>query len=181
MNKKNTLYVMRPNYKGLEELVEYINKYSNTNKMDMIEIGSYVGESTQFFLKNFKRVLSIDPFLNNYDLNDPACNHLDFDKVYNIFKENIKQYSNINHIRKKSDDAIKDIIGNKYDMVYIDGLHTYDQVNKDIINYKQIIKENGFISGHDYHPNWNGVRKAVDELLGKPDMVFSDFSWIKRI
>jgi hypothetical protein len=178
---KNELFPMRPNYGGLIEMIEHINQFSNTKEMSMIEIGSYAGDSTEFFTNHFKSVLSVDPHLNNYDPNDPACYHLDFNEVYNIFKKRIDNISNISHIRKTSDDAYFDLIDQKFDFVYIDGLHTYDQVKKDIFNYKNLINQGGFIGGHDYQPRWVGVVKAVDESLGKPDKTFIDCSWIKRI
>jgi hypothetical protein len=177
---KNKLYVMRSDYVGLEQLVDYINQFSNTKEMDMIEIGSYAGESTEFFSKNFKSVLSIDPYLNDYDPNDAACHHLELNQVYNFFLERIKNINNIKHIKKLSDDAINDINNQKFDFIYIDGLHTYDQVKKDILNYRNIIKDTGFIGGHDYHPGWYGVMRAVDEILGKPDKTFVEYSWIKK-
>lgn len=176
---KNELYIMRHDFIGLQEIVDHINQFSNTKEMHMIEIGSYAGESTQFFSKNFKSVLSIDPHLNNYDPNDATCHYLDFNEVYNIFYNRIKDINNIKHIRKISDEAINDIKEQKFDFIYIDGLHTYDQVKKDITNYKNVIKQNGFIGGHDYQPGWAGVVKAVDDILGKPDKTFQDSSWIK--
>lgn len=41
------------NSKGLEDLVSYINNYQDTSKLTMIEIGSYLGESTIIFAKTF--------------------------------------------------------------------------------------------------------------------------------
>lgn len=173
---KNKLFVMRDNYIGLQQMIDYINTISNTKDMDMIEIGSYAGESTEFFSNNFKSVLSIDPYLNDYDKNDPTINYLDLNDVFNLFNNKIKDISNITHIRKLSDDAIDDLLDQKFDFVYIDGLHTYDQVKKDILNYKNIIKDTGFIAGHDYHKNWFGVVNAVNEILINPDKVFADYS-----
>jgi len=178
---KNELYIMRSNYIGLQELVDYINQFLNTKEMSMIEIGSYAGESTEFFSSKFKSVLSVDPHLNDYDPNDPTINFLDLDEVYNIFKKRIDNIPNISHIRKTSDDAYIDLINQKFDFIYIDGMHTYDQVKKDISNYKNLINKGGFIGGHDYVNVWDGVVKAVDESLGKPDKIFSDYSWIKKI
>ncbi len=163
---------------GLQSMIEYLG---NTKEMNMIEIGSYVGESTVLFAQNFKSVISIDPFLNGYDENDAACHAADFDLVYKKFLENIANYNNITHIKKISCDAINDI-KEKVDFVYIDGLHTYEQVKKDINNYRKVIKENGIIGGHDYSTNgWQGVINAVDETLGFPDKVFLDCSWIKKL
>ena len=39
----------------------------------------------------------------------------------------------------------------------------------------------GFIGGHDYMDYFEGCVKAVDEVVGKPDKIFRDYSWIKRI
>lgn len=167
--------------KGLEDLIEYVNKHGDTKEMDMIEIGSYAGESTKIFAKHFKSVTSIDPFINDYDPNDITCSHMELDKVYNIFKEVVDCSDNIKHIRMTSDDAVVSLIGTSVDFVYIDGLHTYEQIKKDITNYLPLLKPNCLIGGHDYHRNWNGVVRGINELLGEPDVIFSDTSWIKLI
>jgi hypothetical protein len=70
---------------------------------------------------------------------------------------------------------------NVFDFVYIDGMHTYDQVKKDIKNYLPFLREGGFIGGHDYADNKEQVVKAVNEVIGQPDAVFQDTSWIKQI
>jgi predicted O-methyltransferase YrrM len=173
---RNESYVI-----GLEDLIRHINKNTNTSDLSMIEIGSYAGESTEIFAKHFGLVTSIDPFINNYDPADIACKFIELEKVYYLFKETINKYNNIDHIRATSDDAIKSLKGKKYDFIYIDGLHTYEQIKADITNYLPLLKPNCFIGGHDYHKNWNGVVTGINELLGEPDLVFSDTSWIKFI
>lgn len=61
-------------------------------------------------------------------------------------------------------------------------MHTYDAVKSDILMWLPKIKKGCFIGGHDYskieHPS---VTQAVDEAFGKPDKVFIDTSWVKRI
>jgi predicted O-methyltransferase YrrM len=177
------LIQMRPeeSEKGLLSMIEYINNITPTSNMSMIEIGSYAGESTKIFCKNFKDVISIDPYMEEYDMNDAACHNMKLGKVYDVFIESTFDIKNLKHIRKTSDDAVINFRGRGVDLVYIDGIHTYEQVKKDIQNYLPHIKIGGFISGHDYHPHWSGVVKAVDEVLGKPDKVFEDYSWVKRI
>ena len=73
---------------------------------------------------------------------------------------------------------------NKYDCVFIDGLHIYDQVKRDIVNSSKCLKENGFILVHDCLPrslsaqavprhryNWNGdVWKAIVDLRQRDDL-----------
>ena len=167
---------------GLKSLIQHIQQHSDTKKLRMIEIGSYIGESTMLFCDNFMEVISIDPHMDNYDLDDPACDRATFNVVNDKFNKNMSKYVNFNHIRMTSDDAIKHLIGVKVDFIYIDGLHTYEQVKKDIKNYLPLLTENGFIGGHDYGDNWPGVIKAVNESLSSsPDNVFVDTSWIKKI
>lgn len=40
----------------------------------------------------------------------------------------------------------------KFDIIFIDGLHTYEQVHKDINNALQVLKKGGFIGLHDMIP-----------------------------
>ena len=181
--KIDKLYIMRDNHytKGLIDLINYLNKFGDTSKMRMVEIGSYAGESTQIFAKHFKEVIAIDPYLNDYDLNDITCYHMDLNKVYDTFITNTKTFDNIHLIRKTSDDAIDDLINESFDFIYIDGIHTYDQVNKDIDNYKPLIVKGGFIGGHDFHPVWSGVVQSIKEKLGEPNKTFQDTSWVIKI
>lgn len=167
--------------KGLADLIQYVKQHGDTKKMTMIEIGSYAGESTQMFANEFEMVIAIDPFINDYDPNDITCSYMELEKVYNTFKEVVDRNDNIKHIRMTSDDAVDKLIGAKVDFIYIDGLHTYEQIKKDITNYLPLLKSNCLIGGHDYHNNWSGVVKGIHELLGQPDTTFSDTSWIKLI
>ena len=177
------LYPMRDNlYKGgLEDLINYVKRYGDTKQMNMIEIGSYAGESTQMFANEFESVIAIDPFMNDYDPNDITCTYMELEKVYHTFKDVVERNNNIRHIRKTSDDAVNELVGMTFDFIYIDGLHTYEQIKKDISNYLPLLKPNCLIGGHDYHDVWNGVILGVHESLGVPDMTFKDTSWIKKI
>jgi hypothetical protein len=80
-------------------------------------------------------------------------------------------------IRKTSDDFFENNT-DKFDCIFIDGLHEYNQVKKDILNSLKILKPNGIIMLHDCLPNtiynqvmprvmydWNGdVWKAIVEF-----------------
>ena len=84
------------------------------------------------------------------------------------------------NIRKKSDDFFAT---NKscFDVIFIDGLHTYEQVKKDIENSLKILNKNGFIFIHDLIPdskisskvergkftsNWNGdVFRVIFDII----------------
>lgn len=175
-------FMMRPPlYRdGLEDLINWVNDITPTSDMAIIEIGSYIGESTMQFARRFKQVVSVDPFVDDYDLNDPACHCWPFNMVYEKFLHNTMPYPNIKSIRLTSDEAVGILKQYQFDMLYIDGLHTYDGVIADISNYKSLIKPGGFIAGHDYIENAFGVKKAVDENF-KIETTFKDTSWIVRV
>ena len=72
------------------------------------------------------------------------------------------------NVRKTSDEFFADNT-KKFDLIFIDGLHHYDQVKKDILNSISILENNGIILMHDCMPrdyyyqavprsqfNWNG-------------------------
>ena len=86
-------------------------------------------------------------------------------------------------IRDTSDNFFKN---NKdfFDIIFIDGLHIYDQVIKDINNSLKFLNKDGFILIHDclprtkahqaiprYRGSWNGdVWKAIVEMRTKKDV-----------
>jgi predicted O-methyltransferase YrrM len=179
---KDEFYVMRTSEQreGLQDMIDWINTIRPTSEMRMIEIGSYVGESTIMFSKQFKEVVSVDPFINDYDLDDAACHHASFDRVYAEFIKNTLEIPNIKSIRETSQNAFSILKEQDWDIVYIDGLHTLEGVWYDIEHYKTLIKSGGFICGHDY--GWGNVRHSIGQLLDdKVDNVFKDYSWAKQI
>jgi len=169
---------------GLTTLLSTLeNHFGDLSVCNMIEIGSYTGESSKIFASKFGSVMCIDPYVDDYDVNDPACHFAPLDAVLKGFLDNTKDTPNIVLNRDFSDNALKNLLGKEtFDFVYIDGMHTYEQVKKDIENSIPLLKTRGGISligGHDYHFGWQGVVDAVDEKLGVPDYIFEDTSWIK--
>ena len=77
-----------------------------------------------------------------------------------------------------SDEFFKNHISQKYDFIFVDGLHIFDQCYRDIINSLNYLNENGTIMAHDTNPvseitqrpireseNWHGdVWKAIVKL-----------------
>jgi len=77
-----------------------------------------------------------------------------------------------------SDEFFEKYITQKYDIIFIDGLHLFEQVYRDIINSLENLSENGIIVVHDCNPiteitqrrdrasdSWHGdVWKAIVKL-----------------
>lgn len=121
---------------------------------------------------------------NNYEsyleigCDDNKC----FDKVNCVDKVGVDPLKG-GTVRKTSDDFFAS--NEKYfDFIFIDGLHEYEQVKKDIINSLEFINDDGIIMLHDCLPNtramqsvprkerfWTGdVWKAIVEARTFPDI-----------
>ena len=86
-------------------------------------------------------------------------------------------------IRDTSDNFFKNN-KERFDIIFIDGLHHYDQVSKDVNNALKILNDNGYILVHDclprsiahqaiprYRGSWNGdVWKSIVELRTKKNL-----------
>ena len=129
----------------------------NINAKTYLEIGTYDGKNMNNIQCEYK--VGVDP-----ELNSPATYHLTSDAYFELNR----------HTTKKT-----------FDIIFIDGLHTEEQVFKDIINSLEILNEGGYIICHDMNPTseemqvvpyaggcWTGdVWKSFVKLKGcRPDL-----------
>ena len=56
------------------------------------------------------------------------------------------------------------LFGEKADFAWIDGDHGYEDVKRDILAYREMLKPGAMLSGHDYEDSFPGVQRAVQEL-----------------
>jgi predicted O-methyltransferase YrrM len=162
---------------GLHDLVELLPE-----ETVMVEIGCYVGDSSQIFAPKVSHMTCIDPWQNGYDDNDASSHTHPMSIVEEQFRETMSQFDNVEILKGSSEEAVDTFADGSLDFVYIDGLHTYEGVKNDIELWLPKVKKGGYIGGHDYgskhHP---GVKPAVDEMLGEPDKTFRDTSWLKSV
>jgi len=182
---------MRP-VPGLEKLVDDL-----PNDITMIEIGSFAGESTETFIKSgkIKKIIIVEPW--DDDVFVPM--ELKGTQVQRAFNSRIKRLTDsgikmpeIVIAKRFSADASRLLNDGEYDFVYIDGDHSYKGVVEDIKNYLPKLKSNGILAGHDYYPNeffsndklihtFPDVPPGVDKMIGKPDKVYPDTSWMIKV
>jgi len=150
-------------------LIEVISQHKLKNKetINALEIGCDVGKTSEFLLRCFPNLIlhGVDPYINYIDWNGNNLNERNevlekFKTVTQPYEERVKLY------RKTSDEAVQDFEDGFFDFIFIDGLHTYDQVKKDCENYYPKLKNGGLFSGHDFN-NIKEVRDAVKEFAIK--------------
>lgn len=179
---------MRYSADGLADIAQQTAEKAG-RKIVMVEIGSYQGESMEIFVQSgcVDTIVCIDPWKNGYDESDIASSS-DMAKAESMFDKRADNARKTTKVIKHKgtidtflqSEEFKQIEG-KVDLVYIDACHSYDACKHDIEMCKKFIKPNVAFSGHDYVGQWSGVIEAIDETLGKPDWVFSEYSWIKFV
>ena len=177
---KPTVNLRRGRYiSGLLNLIGYDERI----KGKMLEVGSYLGESTYLFAcsEKFTSIHCLDAWESNYDDNDESSSsdmskiELQFDKFKNSCGDLITK------VKDYSENVTQLFEDESFDFIYIDANHTYESVKKDIQSCLPKLKKGRFIAGHDYSESWPEVKKAVDEIFSKPDHVFEDESWVKFV
>ena len=126
------------------------NNFYN-KKIKMLEIGSYEGNSSFFFLKYFPNLelTCVDTFEGSVEQENK-----DFNQVYENFKFNVNDYKHrINTIKDTSDNFFKTSNVVFYDLIYIDGSHHYKDVLNDARNSYKLLNKNGYLIFDDFL--WN--------------------------
>lgn len=174
---------MRSNESSRKALRDLVAKVGRDN-LTMVEVGSYRGESAEVFLSSGKvsKIYCVDPWEMYYDADDGAA-FTDMKKVEADFDRRHKDDPRVIKVKGTIDTFAEQFAGKvNVDLVYIDGLHTYEGVKHDIEIARTKIKPAVAIAGHDYNPgSWDGSARAVREAFSAPDAVFSDTSWLKLL
>jgi predicted O-methyltransferase YrrM len=132
----------------------------------VLEIGSYRGVSTEFWALHCEHVTSIDPSPNMAVRRDLIAR--------------VGHYPHVKLIEACSPFFASHEPGD-FDLVYLDGDHSEQMVAAEIATYFPLLSPGAWIGGHDYTDTpapGDGVKLAVDALLGIPPYRFSDGSWL---
>lgn len=166
---------------GFTDMLRDLSKMLSGDNLKMIEIGSYMGESTMMFGSSdiFKEIHCIEPFTGQEEFNQMY--NYNWDDVENEFKINTRFFDNIILHRDFSYNVNNNFKDNDYDFIYVDGAHDYKSVLNDLKMFLPKLKHNGIIGGHDWGDEWDSVKEAVIRTIGKPDLIFQDTSWLKII
>lgn len=136
----------------------------------IIEYGSYHGRSTRALADNIKehgKIWAVDPWNGEYYL-DHSNNQLNLVNTYvlPIFKRNLRDHIYAGRVIPVRGWSYNFVPPYPVDMVFIDGDHRLETVERDIKHALDSVKPGGIVSGHDYgHPDWPGVKELVDIML----------------
>jgi hypothetical protein len=166
--------------KKLNNQIDLFLKLNIKRKFIYIEVGVYIGQTTQVLgnllrkkLKNNFQIIAIDPF---QPYTNSFFNNILISSIYKYFTHNIKVANlnlYLNHIRMKSTDSLKFLRKNKmkYDFCFIDGSHKYYDVLGDINKFSKIrflynkskVKYKGMLLGDDYELTYAELYKISNQ------------------
>jgi len=174
-------FVMRASenfVKGLENLAKDLE----INNGVMVEVGSFKGQSAIIFAQSgkFDTIYCVDDWNKNFKVvinnkvvkNDMVEVEQTFDKETSVYPQIIK--------KKMTSEMASKVIDFQVDFVYIDAMHDYNSVRQDIELWLPKVKQGGYIAGHDYSSEFQGVIDAVEQRFVNVK-VYQDTSWIVRV
>ena len=152
------------------------------------EIGVDKGWTSKTLLKNFRlcKMVFVDPWVE-WKEGDSFYRHsrtgkltqAEWDAKYTCALWNIglgmKRSEITPDILRKTSIEAAPLYNNKvFDFVFIDSCHFYEDVKNDINAWLPKMKKGGLLCGHDYGGYYIEVQKAVNDVLGKENIIQRD-------
>lgn len=129
---------------------------------DVIEIGSFKGLSAWGMASVARTVRCVDTFRAN----SAGQEQMQQMTTFTDFKMATSRYSNVHEFIGTSADAAR-LLHDDYDFIFLDAMHTYEDVKADIERWWPRVREGGVMAFHDYgHWDFPGVEQAVNERFG---------------
>lgn len=167
----------------INQLLSQIN-----SPLNFLELGSWKGKSTTCIALSLPEnsiLTCVDTF--NGSENEISTSHkeatLSDDIIYDEFKKNIKEIEvlrpdlSIYVYREKTEEAYKKFNNLEFDIIFIDGNHTFEYIKRDFVNYFPLCKENkGILIGHDLHNGCPGIVKFVKIFLPSQKLLMHEGS-----
>lgn len=172
-------YTFTEDWFKYNDIIKFL-KFDSNKELHFLEVGSYEGKSTIWFIENFMNHLNstvtcIDPWENYSQNEDSYESYSSINALHNLseiqkrFNNNIELSGRKNKVIVKqgySYNILPQLIANKekYDFIFIDGNHTAPFVLTDAVMSWYLLKKDGMLVFDDYL--WkNPFVKSEDPLL----------------
>lgn len=176
-------------FKDIEGWFSFPNLYayavSQFDNAKFVEIGTWQGQSASFMaveIANSRKNIDffcVDTWSGSEEHQTDEI--VIKDALYDKFLSNIEPVKNyITPLRMSSERASQHFKDGSLDFIFIDAAHDYENVKKDIEAWYPKLKVGGVIAGHDFHPDWPGVMKAVEEWAksNSKKILTAELCWI---
>jgi len=144
------------------------------NLTTAVEVGTHQAVFANSFMKRFRGTITlVDPW-EGYDhcadVYYPLIDETSRDRATDmcVAIEHMSEFGDrVTFIQKTSEEASKGFQDESVGIVYIDALHEYDDVSRDIGLWFPKVVRGGIIAGHDFNYVLPGVVCAVEEFRKK--------------
>lgn len=140
--------------KDIDTLYKYAKKVPDGGTI--VDIGTAAGGSA------FTMALASKPSVKVYTI-DPQINQTFVDRV-----SEWGLWDKITYYIETSKDAVKHF--KEIDLLFVDGIHSYQGVSDDFRDYNGFVKKGGIIIFHDYYLYGNTIGAAVDDIVKSGDV-----------
>lgn len=155
-------------------LIDLIKDVYTPNAI-LLEYGSFAGVSTDLFARFFKGVVAVDIW-HFEEFQEMEIHRVQ--KAYEMFTKMRAEHQNIVTVINDANDTFAKSFF-KVEVVYIDAVHDYEYVKRNIETLFPLIKTGGWLCGHDI--TFDGVKKAVEEKFGTNYKTYKDTSWAVKV
>jgi len=132
------------------------------NARTFVEVGCKEGRTSGFLLASLPdlRVIAVDPWS---PVPNAAEDYKDWDysAIERDFWTNIGENRNRCEMRRMTSLEASLHTGSPADIVFIDAGHDYENALADIRAWWPLVREGGYLCGHDYQHKFPGVMRAV--------------------
>jgi hypothetical protein len=160
--------------------------------LHFLQIGVYTGDASVWLLENIltdptSLLLDVDTWAGS---EESEHTQIDFDKVYEYYKERMEPYPNMRSVKNNSDNFFRNNVKQMFDFIYVDGDHTTKQVARDAIGAWQCLKSEGILAFDDYmwgrdlpahltpHP---AIDAFLDDHVGEYELLTKEYQvWLKK-
>ena len=152
----------------------------------ILEIGSWAGGSALVWataIKEFNRgrgcVVCVDPFTDYIDLNTnrggvyramakAARNNV----ILNLFHHNVRSSGHddvVLSFRGSSERCLPLLQGESFDLIYVDGDHSYNAVLRDLKNSNRLVRDGGVLCGDDLELQFGEIDQGAAQAKAQSD------------
>jgi len=150
-----------------------VKEMISKNDFNYLEIGSFLGGSLTPFLidKKCKIVISIDK--RNQNLEDERNEKQSYENVgTNYMINNLKKYNlDIHKLKTFNGDVENFKTSIKFDLAFLDGVHTDINTFSDFINVYEMVKKDSIILFHDSSIIFKSIN-IIDTMLNKKKLKY---------
>jgi predicted O-methyltransferase YrrM len=151
-----------------KRLLWSLAKYIFPDNANYLEIGTYAGYSA-LLVKDSNPTLNIkcvDPYFEGSEASEATNSEISMDSLY--YKTlTLLNSNNIQLIRGESEKILSCFEDNYFDIIFIDGDHKYESIEKDILNSYPKVKNNGIMFGHD--TCFSSITEALKKYIIEPE------------